>query len=75
MMTWLDLMWIPLVGVSLTVSAAALGAHAVKYWRDPSAGMISKVFVATTAVAWLFIILMGEWYLAQRFAAAVMSFF
>ena len=74
-MTLLDLSWIPLVGMSLAISAGGFAGYALRSWTDPNEQMFTKVSCMAMAASVLYVILMSEQYLAVRYLAALVKLF
>lgn len=76
MKVWIDLMWIPIVAISLSTSAGAAAAYATRYWRESNPSQaFRRAVLATLALLWVVVVLACDWYLAWRFAKAVMAIF
>ena len=74
-MALLDLSWIPLIGMSLTISAGGFAGYASRSWTDPNEHLFTKVSCTVMAASVVYVIVMTEQYLVVRYVAAFMTFF
>lgn len=69
----LDLGVVPLLALSLAISAAALLAKARYYWYDRERTLFTKISFSVFVLSLVFAIGWFDWYLMRRFVAAVTS--
>lgn len=74
-MALLDLSWIPLVMMSLAISAGGFAGYAWRSWTDSNERLFSKASFTAMAASFIYVIFMTEQYLVERYVGALMKLF